>query len=311
MKSWSALLLSGVAVSLVMAAPGPTGPAEETLKDRAGYIPQRKYQALPGKMIGVMVPDVAKVMGQEGRSGPPDATAFSSGGGSYRWVYVPAPKGNALITKLQVQIGEKGGNVKVYPALNIANPNTLKDLWNVTTPYALVEVEVNDKLGSPADEGFVATNVTVLDGTKEYPIKISEAVADAKKRYQTWIKDHQQEIDEALTKIQKDALKDQKATGPKETEELMHVSWLPESNSLRVRFSTRITDRSKAGTRQSDAPARIRGPSSLARRTDVFLPALQRKCMNQVMHLSMTLFTRGLSDATMTVEVFPCRNRRQ
>src|SRR5262245_39215382 len=92
-KPWMVVLLSGVA-AMAVAAPGPSGPAEEPFKDRANYIPQRKYQSMPGKVVGVLVPDVVKVMGQEGRSGPPDAVAFSSGGGSYRWAYVPSPNGN-------------------------------------------------------------------------------------------------------------------------------------------------------------------------------------------------------------------------
>jgi len=242
MKLWAAALLTSVALTaLAVAAPTP-GPIEEPIKDRTGFIPQRKYQALGGKVIGVLVPDVVKVMGQEGRGGPPDAVAFSGGGGSYRWVYTPAPRGNPLITNLQVHTGEKGDKIKVYPALNMANPTTIKDLWSITTPYALVEVEVNDNLGAPADESFVGTNMTVLDGSNEYPLKVAEVVDQMKKKAQAWQKDHEKEIDEALAKTQKQALKDQKPTGPKETEELMHVSWLPESKSLRVRFLTRITD---------------------------------------------------------------------
>jgi hypothetical protein len=228
--------------AMLVAAPAPSI-QEEKAPDRAGYIPERKYQALPGKMVGVLVSDVAKIMGNEGRSGPPDAMAFSSGGGSYRWAYVPAINGGpSIIQNLQVKIGAQGDQTRIYPALNMANPATVKDLWGITAPFALVEVEVNDKMGAPADEGFVATKMTPLDGTREYALKATEAVEQAKKRYSQWQTMNKDTLDTAMLKAQKAALAERAPTGPREVNDMMHISWLPDVERLRVRFRTKITD---------------------------------------------------------------------
>lgn len=229
------------AAAFSFAAPAPPL-AEEKAPDRAGFIPQRKYQALPGRIVGVLVGDVAKIMGNEGRSGPQDAMAFSSGGGSYRWTYVPAQPGASLIQNLQVKTGPQGDQVRIYPALNMANPTTVKELWGIAAPYALVEVEVNDKLGAPADEGFVATRMTALDGSRDFPIRIAETVEQSKKRFETWKQGRHETLDAAMLKAQKEAIGAEAPTGPRETQEMMHVSWMPEAERLRVRFLVRVTD---------------------------------------------------------------------
>ncbi|MBX9678095.1 MAG: hypothetical protein K2X38_04965 [Gemmataceae bacterium] len=230
------------AFGMVFAAPAPQI-QEDKAPDRVGYIPKAKYQPVPSRVVGVLVSDVVKVMGNEGRSGPPDAMAFSSGGGSYRWVYVPAINGMpAIIQNLQVKVGAQGDQMRIYPALNMANATTAKDLWGIKGPFALVEVEVNDKLGAPADEGFVATKMTQIDGTRDYPIHATEAVEQGKKRYGQWRAMQQGSIDAALVKAQKDAIADQPVTGPRETNEMVHISWLPDVERLRVRFLTKITD---------------------------------------------------------------------
>src|SRR5262249_13232560 len=164
------------------AAPIPVK-TEETIKDRTTFIPYRKYAPLKEKMVGVLVSDVVAMMGQEGRGGPPDAMGFSAGGSSYRWVYVAVTE-KPLINNLQVKIGEQGDRIKIYPSLSMANAQTIKQ-WNIAGPYALVEVEVNDSNGAPADESFVATKMTQLDGTKDFPLKLNDVIADARKKYET------------------------------------------------------------------------------------------------------------------------------
>jgi hypothetical protein len=165
---------------------------------------------------------------------------FSVAGGSYRWVYVPT-QGKPLISNLQVEVGEAGGKKKLYPALNMANATEVKR-WGVKTAYSLVEVEVNDKLGSPADESFVATKMTPLDGTAKYPLQLSEVIADAKKRYQAHVKSRQKKIDAEFDAVKKKMLKGRKVTGPRTTSELMYVTWLPDSQRVKVAFRTQIND---------------------------------------------------------------------
>src|SRR5262249_54228573 len=140
-RAGAPLLAGAVLAALVAAAPAPTDTVEK-LKDRDGFIPQRKHQPLPGKVVGVLVADVRAVMAHDGRSGPPDAFGLSAGGNSYRWVYVPV-KDNPLITNFRVKAGEKGDQVKVYPSLSLANAQTVQQ-WGVKGGNVLVEVEVND-----------------------------------------------------------------------------------------------------------------------------------------------------------------------
>src|SRR5262249_53574994 len=138
----SALLLTVAVLTAltVNAAPAPApGTTNETVKDRATFVPQNKYKSLPGKAVGILVSDVRAMMAHDGRGGPPDAMGFSVNGNSYRWVYVPVTQ-NVLINNLQVKVGEKGEGTRVYPTLSMASPTTVKQ-WNITVPYALVEVE--------------------------------------------------------------------------------------------------------------------------------------------------------------------------
>ncbi|HZZ78693.1 MAG TPA: hypothetical protein VFE62_09250, partial [Gemmataceae bacterium] len=129
--------------------------AQETVKDRKAFIPNRKQAALPGKIVGILLTGGQTILDTEGRSGPANQLVFSAGNNSYRWVYVPTQDA-AQIQNLRVPVGDKG-ETAVYGALNLANPQAVLP-WAVTQPYALVEVEVNGERGSPAGDRFVATN---------------------------------------------------------------------------------------------------------------------------------------------------------
>lgn len=223
-----------------LAAPAPIAEPDDVVKDRKGFLPWRKHGALKGKVTGVLISNVAPFMGHEGRSGPPDAMGFSTDGESYRWVYVPVTE-KALITNLQVEVSDRPGKTKLYPMLSMANATEVKR-WGITSPYSLVEVEVNDGEGSPGVEGFVATKMTRLDGTKKYPLDVTKVLEEVRKRYAADLKGKQKAIDAALEKEQKKVAKDRKATGPRETSEVMYLTWLPAKEVLRVAFRTRISD---------------------------------------------------------------------
>jgi hypothetical protein len=239
----AALAVAALVPSLAaLAAPEPAPePASRVVKDRDSFIPKRKYAALKGTTVGVLVSDVKAMMAQEGRGGPPDAMGFSAGGNSYRWIYVPALQGRPMISNLQVNVGEKPGKIKTYPALNMANAAEVKR-WDIDVAYALVEVEVNDGEGSPAQEGFVATKMKRLDGTARYPLKLPDVVGNLRKRYQAHVKVQQKKIDREMESVQKKVLKGRKVTGPRQTGELMYLTWLPDSKRVRLAFRTRIDD---------------------------------------------------------------------
>jgi len=236
--------LSVLAAGLGLPAPArpDAEPEPTTVKDseRAKFIPQRRYAPLKGKAVGLMVSHVRDVMAHDGRGGPADAVAFSTADGSYRWVYVPVDD-KAMITNLQVEVGEKGGKKKAYPKLSIANAGLLKGR-GVAADYSLVETEVNDGLGSPAGESFVGTKFTRLDGSEKYPLKLPDVVKELKKRYQADLKARQKKVDAEMEGAKKKALKGRKVTGPKETAELMYLTWLPDSQRVRVAFHTRLSD---------------------------------------------------------------------
>jgi len=216
----------------------------EIVKDRGNFIPKYQYPALKGKSVGVLVGNpLDAIRAQEGGSGSADALVFSTAGGCYRWVYVPV-KDNPAINNLDVCVGEKGDEKKVFTSLDMANAKNTKQ-WGVQDSYVLVEMEVNDKLGSPRcddNQGFVATKMRQLDGTPEFPLKVEEVVVDLRKRYKEHLADQEKTIAAVLAKACKDAIKDAKPNGPRQREETMYVTWLPDKECLVVRFRTTITD---------------------------------------------------------------------
>ncbi|WP_439621932.1 hypothetical protein [Gemmata sp.] len=251
------LLVALVAASAAAAAPAPADlPPDEAVSERAAFLPTGRHQPLPGTAVGVLASDVAAAVAMDGRSGPPDALGFGRDGMSYRWVYLPA-HGNPLITNLTLPVGVKGDKKAVFPALNMANPKTAKAA-GVGTAYALVEVEVNDGAGSPPSEGFVATKVKVLDGTKEYPLDVAAAVERLKKTHREYADAQREAVDAGMEAARKKALGDGKPTGPQETAEVMVVTWVAETERLRVTFRTTVTDGAYQfgnGTEVRDPPA--------------------------------------------------------
>src|SRR5262249_54433396 len=173
-----------------------------------------------------------------GGSGPPARPCLPPAGGSYRWVYVPTIAGG--IRNLKVPVGDKG-ETNIYAALDIAKPKNVAHM-GVKALYSLVEVEINNGQGSPKNDSFVATSFKVLDGTKDYPLVVAEVVKQLKDRYAAHLKEQQQAIDAALLEAQKKALKDAKPTGPREQSELMYLTWLPGTKTLRAHFCSKISD---------------------------------------------------------------------
>jgi hypothetical protein len=194
-------------------------PTTAVVKDRASFMPSRKWAKLPGKVVGVLLPGGREVGVLDGWGGPADLMVVSVGGNSYRKTYVPTTE-NPQVTGLSIPVGEEGKS-EVYPALNVANQRSVLP-WGVTSPFSLVEVTVNSGLGSPAQDCMVATSFKVLDGSKEYPLKVTAVIGDLKKRYADFLK--AQDIDKAMSDLAAKTLKDRKPTGPRETSDLMYVT---------------------------------------------------------------------------------------
>jgi hypothetical protein len=232
-------VLLGSAAALAVAAPVPTVPTE-TVQERVGFIPQRQSQPLPGRVVGVLASDVAGLLGSEGRNGRSDVFAFSVDGNSYRRVYLSVAD-RPQLDHLNVRVGARGEQVKVYPSLSPASAAALKP-WNIDGSYALVEVEVNDGLGSPPEEAFVATRLRRLDGTDAFPALLPDIVAEARKRQQAWLAAQQPALEAGWADLQTRVIKERTLTGPRETKDVLYITWLPERERLRLSFRTTLTD---------------------------------------------------------------------
>src|SRR5262245_45697823 len=221
------------------AVPVDSGSAT-TITDRKNFIPYRKHVPLPGKIIGVLVHDAQPVLTLEGRSGPADQICLGYGGGSYRWLYVPIEK-NPMIPWLSLPVGPTGTERKRFENLSLAGAANMKPL-GVKSKYTLVEIEVNGGLGGPADDSCVATKVKVLDGSAEFPLKVEQIIADLAKRFQDHQAEQGREINVMMEKAAAAAIKDKKSSGQRERKDVMFVTWLPETERLRVHFRTTISD---------------------------------------------------------------------
>jgi hypothetical protein len=212
--------------------------AQEPAKDRKAFIPNRKSVELKGTAIGILLADGQTILSTEGRSGPQDQLVFSADGNSYRWVYVPT-QDNPQITNLQVPLAN--GEKAVYVALNMANPRSVIP-WGVKQPYSLVEVEINGGRGTPAIDSFVGTTFKVLDGTKDYPLQTTDVVKQLKQRFTNDVAKMQDAINQEMKKVSEKILNGKPATGPRQKADLMYLTWLNESKTMRVAFKTTITD---------------------------------------------------------------------
>jgi len=199
------------------------------------------FQALPGKAVGVLVGDAHAVMAREGRKGPDGAVGFARGKGSYRRVYVPASAAGDDCLDIVLKVGMDGKTRKRFPGVELLRQPMLKP-QGLDAAFQLVEVEVNEGQGSPASECFVATRITPLDGTKDYPLRVSETIAKLRKEAADQLKARADDIEKALAKQQKDVLGEKKPTGPREESQLTYVTWLPETEKLHVEFRKSITD---------------------------------------------------------------------
>jgi hypothetical protein len=209
-----------------------------TTGDGDKAVPQ--FEPLPGKAVGVVVLDSAPLAAREGRSGPPGAVAFVRGTASFRWMYLPAP-GDPDAEDMSFGIGPDGKTQKVFPKVRLATKDMLKPL-GLTDPFHLVEVEVNGGAGSPPEEGFVATSLRRLDGTKEYPFKPADLLRELTERARKRVKEEKEAIAKAMATAREKVANGRKPTGPEEKTEEVLVTWLPKEERLRVEVQCRVTN---------------------------------------------------------------------
>jgi hypothetical protein len=227
-----------ILAGMLLAAPMWAKDAETIVKDRKAFLPHQQHQSLPGKVVGILIENPAALLAHEGRSGPPDQFCFAHGNASYRWVYVVTEDAQPQISDLRVRAGEKGEIELRYPKLRIANLASLAPL-GVKARYTLVEIEINEGKGSPAEDALVATGVFVVEGSKKYPFKTAELLDKVARQHADWTRTLDKDIDRALADLTAKTLGDKKPLNPRKTTELVYVTWLPETECIRVHFVTK------------------------------------------------------------------------
>lgn len=233
---WAALALLCLALPAAAAPPPPDAGG-----DPADPLPRRRFQPLPGKVVGVLVSGGQDVLALEGRRGPADAYCLGSGEGSYRGLYVPVAK-KWTIGGLNVPVGPKGDTVKAFRGLSVAGPQTA-GAWGVRGPYTLVEVEVNGGLGAPPGETFVATGLRVVEGTKEYPLHVTPVIGQLRRRFQLHLKEQEDAISHGLSEARARLPEGHRLVPGREQTETAFVTWLPDTDQVRVVLRARVAQK--------------------------------------------------------------------
>lgn len=209
---------------------------------------------IPGRAVGLLVADVEAILAAEGRTGPDDALGFAWQQSSCRWVYVPCDgqAGETIVASVGTKIGGRRPFQRVcLLTAKLASQRTLPP------GYALVEAEVNGGAGCPGVESFVATELRVLDGTTDYPLRVDAIVSAAKAELARRSVVSRVAIDEKFAELAAAHLGDRPLAGKRETTNLAIVTWRTKSRRLVVDLRRRVVDgawRFAAGQRPDAAP---------------------------------------------------------
>jgi hypothetical protein len=202
------------------------------------------FYPLPGRTVGVVILEPQALLAIEHRNGPPGVACFSSRGGSYRWFYVPAKDPSTGETQRFGTIGSEAKGVKI-DGLVIATQRTLAP-FGITKPYSLVEVIVNKGEGSGPEGSFAASDAKILDGTKDYPLKVAEIIQRSDGRYQSQLRQNKSVAIQLEKARAEAAASDKEAANAKEikktTANWVYITWLADKGRLRIVFHTRIVE---------------------------------------------------------------------
>ena len=218
-------------------------PARAQDADRAQFIPETRFPALPGRAVMVLTGDTWPILKAHGRGGHPQSACLSAAGGAYRWVFIPSESEPTV--PLRVRIGDKADR-KTYPKTRGCTLDDLQPM-GVTEQYSLVEVEINEGLGSSeAQTSVLVTKLKVLDRSADYPIHTAKVVVDLRSKYEDFLSAEEKEVAAAAEKIRADALKApprrEGKPEPGSTTTLTYVTWMPETSTLQVRCNTKRID---------------------------------------------------------------------
>lgn len=242
---WSGFWVGGLlaAASLMTSATTPAGGMglDEDYRKASGSSEDAKptFGPLPGRAVGVLARDVSEAFEAEGRSGPKNTYGFAVGRHSYRMLYVPTgDNGDDGGETVFVAVGEESGERVKFESVELATTDVqrLPD-----EPYCLVQVEVNNGLGSPETDRFVATNVEIVERTRSMRLDVMQSVRDARERFAKLVDEKAALLDQRLHKLKQEAIGDDQPTGDPEHAVEEFVTWLPDKERLLVRLTRRMT----------------------------------------------------------------------
>jgi len=115
----------------------------------------------------------------------------------------------------------------------------------IHAPYTLVSAEVNGGAGSGPEASFAATTFEVLEGSREYPLRVSEVVARLERDYRPRVEPLPQPTRVKMERAKKEAMTELGKTGTRGRVErsestCTYVTWMPETKRLQVEFRTRV-----------------------------------------------------------------------
>jgi hypothetical protein len=209
--------------------------------DKSLSLPIQKFDPLPGKVVGVLASNSQALFANEGRKGPADAVTFGTGTGSQHWIYVPDQK-KPMIAAMRLPIGQEGKQQQRFNRLNFATQENLKAA-GITQPFTLAEVEVNGGLGCPAAQAFVATAIKPVEGTKLYPLKVSEVMDRLQSRFDQWKSGRPSSLETTLA-AKRNELGWLKGKDSRRSEEqIVYVTWVPARQVLQAQILSRLQER--------------------------------------------------------------------
>lgn len=214
--------------------------------DKLFQLPVQKFEPLPGKVVGVLASNNQTLLANEGRKGPANAVTFGSGAGSQRWIYLPDQK-KPMIGAMLFPVGPDGKKLQRFNRLNLATAENLKSA-GITERFALVELEVNGGLGSPAAQSLVATSIKSVEGTKQYPLKVAEVIEGLQARFDKWNSGNPHTLEAALARQRKELGWYKGKETRRNEERIFYVSWLPARKVLQVQILNRLQEHDPLAT---------------------------------------------------------------
>ncbi len=214
----------------------------KTVMDREHFIVQSSWSAVPGRAIGLLLPDLISpgdgVNHLSAASVADRALSFSTAGHNYRAVFIPV---SSHPTGRDLTVRTADGGTRFYALVDNAAPRTAP----VKGPYAVVELEVNDGEGATDDNRYpiVATKVRPLDGTPGYPASTSAIMEALQARHERFAGSQAADADSILARLAT-------ALPPRFVVDralrtswtATYATWLPDLRLLRVHFATRWID---------------------------------------------------------------------